>query len=366
MENDLRLIAKRVVKDALKLSKKDSLGIHSYEHMMPLAKEIVKEARRAGADTLLMADSDDVWYEALSKLPVDWLKQPSALAQAILRTMTASVSMEGPEDPSLLKKISRERWEANTQGATATYRPYENRLVRTLSLELARVTEARAKTYGFDYKAWFDSTLKAMAVHPKVLREKGKRAAAILDGAKKGRLTAPDGTKMEFEFHGARPTIWTGEIRPVKGRRSTYFSDLPSGRVGMALRQGSGNGRVVSTMPIAQMGGFIRGLRWVFKDGKVSQADAKEHLDYFRMLWDSAKKSKGADQLGALFIGLNPNARYGFLTSDIVDGCVTLAIGNNEDLGGTNKNGYGFGIAFKDATLEVDSRKLVVRGKLKV
>ena len=366
MEIDLEMVAKRVVKDALRLREGDSLGVHTYEHSLPLAKEIVKAARRAGADTILTTDSDDVWYEALLKLPVDWLKERSSLLQAVLRATTALVSLDGPEDPSRMRDIAAERWRANEQGATATWKPFEERGVRSVSLEISRVTEARARAYGFDYGEWHGSTLKAMTVDPKTLRERGNCVIKSLKGVRRGRLTAPGGTDLRFEFHGASPTLWTGEVRPVKGRKSTYHGSLPSGMVGIALRQGSGEGRVVSTTPIAQFGEFIKGLRWTFDGGRMTKVDAKEHLDFFNALWVESKRKKGADQLGSLSIGLNPEARFGFLNNEIVEGCITLAIGDNEHLGGTNRCQYSFPVSFKDANLEVNGRRIVVGGRLKV
>jgi leucyl aminopeptidase (aminopeptidase T) len=366
MEANLEAVAKRIVNDVLQLGEGDSLGVHTYEHMIPLAKEIVKAARRVGADTIITADSDDVWYDALTNLPEKWLKEPSALQQAVRSAITAEAWLHGPADPSLMKTVPKERWRANEEGALATYKPFENDPVPGVSLGLSSVTQARAKTYGFDYHAWYRSTLRAMAVETRILRERGTRVAEILTGANEGRLTAPGGTDFRFEFHGAEPTVWTGEVRPEKGKKSTYFGSLPSGYVGIALRQGSGEGRAVSTTPIPQVGDFIRGLSWAFENGRVTKVDAKENLDYFELFWSDAKRAEGGDQLGSLSIGLNPEAKYGFLENEIVEGSVTLYIGDNEYLGGTNHCEFGFPMSFKDATLEVDGKKLVVDGRLEV
>ncbi len=364
MEKENEIIAQRIVKDALNLGSKDSLGIFAYEHMLPLAKEIVKSARKLGADTLLFTDSDDVWHEALSKLPMEWLKEASVLNQAVRNATTAMVYMEGPENPEILKSISTERWRANSEGASATFKPFEDKPIPSVSIELSRVTKARAMTYGFDYDAWYRSTMNAMAVDPKLMREKGERLKGALKGAKKGRLSAPGGTDFEFEFEGVEAAIYTGEIRPVHAIKATYFGSLPSGALSIALKQGSGHGRVVSTMPIPQVGEFIKGLTWVFEKGRITKAEAAENFKHFQIFWDDDKKKKGADQLGTLSIGLNPNSSYGFLTSDLVEGCVTLLIGDNTYLGGTNDSDYGFPISFKDATLEVDGKKLVEDGKI--
>ena len=364
MDIDIGIVAERIVKDCLRLGKKDSLGVHTGEHMLPLAKEIIKAARRAGADTMVSLEADDIWYDALLNLPVEWLKSPSALSQAFLRASTANVSMEGPQDPARMREIPQERWAANDIGAQATYEPFEDKPVPTVDLAISRVTEARARAYGFDYDTWYSSTLQALAVDPKRIKEKGEAMAKYLSKAKKGRLTAPGGTDFEFDFHGSAPAIHTGEIRPKKGLRSSYYSSLPDGAINIALRKGSGKGRVVSTTPIPQAGRLIQGLRFNFQGGRAKKVDAKENFDSFKLLFTEDKKRKGADQLGWLNIGLNPAAKYGFLNNNIVEGAIALGIGDNEYLGGSNKSGYGFGVFFDDASLEVDGRKLVSRGRI--
>jgi leucyl aminopeptidase (aminopeptidase T) len=364
MDIDYGIVADRIVKDCIRLGKKDSLGVHTTEHMLPLAKEIVKAARRAGADTVISLDSDDIWYDALLNLPASWLKSPSTLGQAFLRASTAQVYIEGPRDPSRMRDIPPERWAANDKGATATYKPFEKRNVPTLDLSISRVTEARARTYGFDYGEWHSSSLQAMAVDPKLIRTKGEPVARALSRARKGRVTAPRGTDFEFEFQSATPTLSNGEIRPRKGVRSSYHASLPDGAVAIALKKGSGEGKVVSTLPIPQAGHLIRALSWEFEGGRMRKVDADEHLDVFKMFFTEEKRKKGADQLGWMQVGLNPAAKCGFLENSIVEGVVTIGIGDNSELGGNNRSAFGTPAFLNNATLEVDGKRLVSQGRI--
>ncbi len=364
MIKNLEIVAKRVVNDVLRLGEKDSVSVHTYEHMLPLAKEIVKAARRAGADTMLATDSDEIWYDALKNLPESWLKEPSPLWQAVMRTTTARIYLDGPENPTLMRTIPPERWQANEQGAIATFKPFEDTPVPTVGIELALVTKARAKAYGFDFNKWNSSILKAMAVDPKSIQAQGNKISDILRSVRTGRLTAPGGTDFGFEFHGSEAAVFSGEVRPVPGKKATYFSSIPTGLLNIALRQGNGEGKVISNLPIPQAGRSIKGLAWEFEHGKLVQVTAKENLDKFQILWNEEKKAKGADQLGSLAIGLNSAAKFGFLNNWIVEGCATLAIGDNEYLGGTNHCEYEFGISLKGATLEVDGKKVLMNGKI--
>jgi leucyl aminopeptidase (aminopeptidase T) len=366
MDVDLAEVARRVVRDSLQLGEDDSLEVEAGEHVLPLAKEIVKEARRAGADTIIVVDSDDLWYEAVLNLPLEWLREPSRLQKAVRGDATAVVYTGGLEDPRGMRDIPAERWRANSEGADATYKPFEDSPIPTVFLALGMVTEARARSYGFDRAEWYGSVAAAIAADPSSLRKRGEAIANKLRGARRGRVVAGGGTDFEFEFHGSEPAVFTGEVRPVEGLKSSYFASLPSGSVSIALKQGSGQGRVVSTADIPQMGDFIQHLTWEFEGGRLVRVDASQHLDFFMTRWTDDVRQKGAEQLGYLSVGLNPQAKFGFLENEIVEGVVTVGIGDNESLGGTNECGFGFGIHLRDATLEVDGEAVVEKGQLAI
>jgi leucyl aminopeptidase (aminopeptidase T) len=363
MDAELEGVARRVVRDSLRLGAEDSLEVEATEHALPFAKEIVKEARRAGADTLIVVDSDDVWYEAVLNLPLEWLREPSRLQRALRRDATAVVYVGGLEDPRGMRDIPPERWRANSEGSRATYEPFEDSPVPMVFVGLGHVTEPRASSYGFDYGEWWKSVVAATAVDPAELRKRGQVVADRLRGARGGRLVAA-GTDFEFEFHGTEPAVFTGEVGPVEGVKSSYFASLPSGSVSIALKQGSGQGRVVATAALPQQGDLVRDLTWLFEDGRLTRADASQGLDLFMSRWTEEVRQKGGDQLGYLTVGLNPRAKFGFLENEIVEGVVTVTVGDNESLGGSNDCGFEFGIHMKDATLVVDGQVVVESGRL--
>lgn len=365
MDADIPTVARRIVRDSLDLQETDALRVQASEHTLPLGKEIVKEARRRGADTMLTLDADDIWYDAMLNLPEDWLRGPSELVRALHGTVTAIVYVGGIRDPGPMEDISGERWRANAEGSRTTGEPWDDDPVPYLYVALGNVTEPRAARYGYDYGAWRESVLAAMAVPPEKLAARGEAVAAVLQGAREARLRAPGGTDFRFAFHDTGPTVWTGKLAPEEGRRSTYYQSLPEGSVGVALRQGSGEGTVAATAPVPYAGDRIHGLTWAFEDGRVVDVSAEKNLDLFRMRWDE-KRGEGADQLGALIVGTNPAARFGFLNNAIVEGAVTVVLGDNEDFDGTNGCGFAFPLSFADGTLEVDGKTLVADGILRV
>src|SRR5438067_1459964 len=73
---------------------------------------------------------------------------------------------------------------------------------------------------------------------------------------------------------------------------------------------------------------------------------------------DRANRPK--DLLGYLDIGLNPNARSGFLQDAIVAGNVYVAVGANDEVpGGKNKTDFYLGGSLTGANVTIDGREVV-------
>src|SRR5207302_1429507 len=79
--------------------------------------------------------------------------------------------------------------------------------------------------------------------------------------------------------------------------------------------------------------------------------------------WEEAKGPK--DLLGYLDIGLNPNARSGFLQDAIVAGNVYVAVGANDEVpGGKNKTDFYLGGSLTGANVMIDGREVIRNGNL--
>jgi len=70
------------------------------------------------------------------------------------------------------------------------------------------------------------------------------------------------------------------------------------------------------------------------------------------------------DKIGWLGIGLNPKAQLGFIDNSIVLGSVTVGIGFNKELGGTNESDYALGVTVARPTVKLDGKTIIKQGKL--
>jgi leucyl aminopeptidase (aminopeptidase T) len=126
----------------------------------------------------------------------------------------------------------------------------------------------------------------------------------------------------------------------------------------------SGEGHVIFDLPVQLQGSNIEGLEWVFEKGKLTSITGKKNVE---VVSKSIEKATGDNnRIAFLGIGLNPKAEYGYLMDNIVEGAISIGIGDNEALGGKNKSSSGAGASLGRATVEIDGRAIIKDGKLLV
>ena len=130
----------------------------------------------------------------------------------------------------------------------------------------------------------------------------------------------------------------------------------------IAPLEGTADGRISYDMPQASRGRWIRGVWVETKDGLLARFGASENEQELKESIGTKNKKMG---LGYLTIGVNPEALPTFLDHQMAKGIVGVHFGNNETFGGKIKGAdYWFGGFSRHATLEVDGRRLVDKGRI--
>lgn len=354
-------IARSVVKDCLCICKDESVLITTWQHMIGLANLIALECHKIGAKTMIRLNTDDVFYGSMLQEPIESLKKPNKMALGLWDRITAAIDVSGPENPLKMRKISPERWAAMSQGD----KPYFDKIVakkkRSIYIMLGHVTPQRAKTYGFNFKRWKKSTMDATAVSYSALSRFGKRVKAKLEKAKEVQIMGK-GAKLTFRLDGGRPVyVYDGVVNEEDVKMGSCDAVLPAGYVSVAPIETSAKGTVQFDLPIPQVGLMVQGLKWNFKEGKLTTYDAVKNVKTIKEWWQKAHGDK--DKFGGLTLGINPKARYGFLNNSAVLGAVSIAIGDNRYIGGKNNSDYFFEATLSKATVKLDKKTFIRRGK---
>jgi aminopeptidase len=356
-------IAENIVKQALRIREEDIVHITTSKHTLDLAEELSIECRKAGAETTTIYWSEPVWYWSLENLPLDWLRGASKTDLALLDVATASITMAGAADPKPMARISADRWQANSEGADFSYRKSVERKVRNATLTISSVTPQRARAYGFNYSAWKRSTENALRADYSKIAETGRRLRALISGSTgEVHVTSKAGTDLRFRLAGRNAWVDDGVLDDEDLADGTFDTTLPAGFISVAPDETSASGIVTFDLPVPQRGRLIRGMNWVFRNGRLTNFTATKNGDMVIPVWEQATGEKS--QFGWFGIGFNPGAKAGFLGDNIVAGAVTLGVGENTILGGKNVSTFGFQGTIKKSTVTIDGRAVVREGRL--
>ncbi len=353
---------KRVVRTCLRIGESDKVSIFSWRHTLDLADAFAMECKKAGAHTAVESVSDDVWYDSVISLPLDYLETPNPFSLASATVATAAIFIAGPKNPERQQKVSAERWMALSRADKSYYERILKRKVRAVKLLLGYVTPERAKTYNFNYQAWEKNVEESTDVEYRKMKELGEKLARVLEKSKEVEITNPDGTDLKFTLENRKAYVYDGLIDEEDISRGATFAELPDGAVIVAPSETSAEGVVYSTIPFPNVGRIVESVNLGFKDGKIDSFKGGKNIEVVKSLWEKASGDK--DMIGGFSLGLNPKAKLGFLNNQIVLGTASIGIGENREFGGENDSNYGLTVTISQPTVKLDQTVIVKQGRL--
>jgi len=360
-----KLLAELAVNKCLRIRSDDAVTIFFNPHLTRLAEDIAIRCFKNGADVLLNLWSDRYYLGFLTHLSEESLRQPSIWCRELTRNSTAQFWLGGVYDPAIFRKVPPEKLAANEAGESEAHYPLATeRKVRSLGIGLGSVTKPRAKAYRLNFTAWERMIKAASTVDPEALAKRGTEVATRLQSSARVKVVSPNGTELEFSVKGRKPRVDDGIVDEEDIANDALEASIPAGSVQVAIAEDSANGKAVLAVPTPWAGRTIRRLVWTFRDGRVTSFEGDRHALELRRQWESASGDR--DRISALTIGLNPMAKLGYTVNHLVQGAVGIAIGGNEDLGGTNKRGFFYSGTVADAALALDGTLLIDRGKLAI
>ena len=357
-------LAENAVRNCLRIRADDNVTIFCYPHTLSLAEDLAVECFKVGADACLDLYTDRFYDAYLKHLSVESLRKPSAFCRGFSEISTAAFWVGALEDPSVFRRIPPAKMAANDEAETEAHKPMRERKVRSLFLALGQVTKPRAKTYGFNFAAWDRMVRAASAVPSKTLTTTGHRLAGILGTADSLHIRADGGTDLTVSIRGRRPMIYDGVVDEEDVAAGVLEASIPSGSVTVLPIETSAEGVVAFDVPQAWAGRSIRKMRWEFEGGRLTAFEGDAAAVELRKQYDLASGDR--DRIAGVTIGTNPKAQLGFLQNSLVRGAISVAVGGNEFVGGSNKSAFGFESTIRGATLEADGKPIVQAGKLLV
>jgi leucyl aminopeptidase (aminopeptidase T) len=197
----------------------------------------------------------------------------------------------------------------------------------------------------------------------KSMAKDAQRVARSLTTGKVLRITAPNGTDFQVRLRGRQPFIDDGIVGPEDLKAHRNFTWAPPGFVAVAIDERSAEGMAIANRPSFPTPGRLEGGQWEMRGGHLGSYWYTEGQTTFDAEFEKA--GRGKDIISYFSVGLNPAQAPGLArVEDQEAGAVTLGVGGNVVYGGSNRSEFLSYIVMGEATVAVDGRPLVDRGKL--
>ena len=363
-------LADQVSRRALRIHRGDVVMIAGGTHTVPIMEALAIEALRAGGLMQMLLSSDLVTRARLKELPEADLSRPATYFADWLRSTTVYIGLPSSADPkALFADIPETRLAKWSAGFQAVYDMLDASPIRGAYIDYPSPGAAAAATMPYD--AYARMQLAAIGTDPEAMAQSGSALEARFKRAKTLRLTSPAGTDLRLTLANRPGIVDAGMLAPGAEKEKLFVKrwiTLPGGNFAVAPSETSASGVIVTPKDQCKFQP-VRDARYEFTGGTLTRVTAKQGESCVKE--QLAAYGQAMRRIGQLGVGLNPALQVVEEGGDYRPwngaGLVTVSLGDNTLIGGTNKvpGSVTIGLPVTHATLEVDGEILVQDGKLK-
>jgi leucyl aminopeptidase (aminopeptidase T) len=356
--------ARNIVTKYLKVRAGENAIIESWDHTMPMASAMVDEVRRIGGKVLQVYSDEDAWWRAIDRKQSKLLGQSSAPEWAALKAADVYVNFWGPGDTDRIERLPDKPGNEAFAWNWPWYAVARKAGLRGVRMTAGFVTEGRAKKWNRDRTQWEESVLRACLIDPEELAKRGARLSKALARGNRVRITHPNGTDMEVALARVAPRLLDGRPHPHhKGDSPAgMLQQAPAGTLDVALDSKTAEGifranRRTNIWWNVHSGGTLQ-----FAGGKLTSYSFGEGGEEFVRQYKNG--TAGKDRTSALKLGLNPAVEDVPNLETVEGGSVSLQIGGNRYIRGTNRSNFFSWFSLAGAEIAVDGTAVVRAGKI--
>jgi leucyl aminopeptidase (aminopeptidase T) len=364
-----RAAARNLVKNHLHIKPNENVIVEAWDHTLSMSSAMVDEVRRAGGNAFLAYENDDAWWRAVARKQAKPLGRLSDPEWAAIAAADVYVQFWGPADSARLEKLGEKKVDEWGEGWFDRW--YE--LARSTGLRGGRmatgwVTDTRVRQWGVSKQRWMKALLEACAADPAEVAKSGRRLSRAFLGAKKVRITHPNGSDLQVALAGVPARVYDGYPHPKDTSYSEFdmMANFPDGRLRIALDAKTAEGRIVSNRRSYDEVWFpwssYSGGAFEFSDGKLTSFSFEEGGAKFARTY--ARGTPGKDRTGSLILGLNPRLRNVPYLEQMERGSVQLTVGNNSYSGGSNLSEFRGSLCLAGSEISLDGTPVVRAGKI--
>ncbi len=362
-----RAAARNIVTKYLKVRAGENAVIESWDHTMPFALAMVDEIRRVGGRTLHIQEDEEAWWRAIDRKQSKLLGKSSAPEWAALKAADVYVHFWGPGDTDRIEKIPEKTFDEATAWFSPWYAAARKSGLRGARVAIGFATEGRAREWKLDRAQWEEGILRACLTDPRETTRRAARLYGPLSHGKKVRITHPNGTDLEVGIGRGAPRVHDGTPHPRDKRYgpADMLAQVPAGRVDVALDSQTAEGQIHANRRTNIWWYWSEGGTLDFADGRLKSFSFDREVngeEEFARRFRSG--TAGRDRTGCLTLGLNPAAKDVPNLESVELGSVTLSLGRNHHLHGTNRSTFMNWVTLAGADVAIDGTPVVRAGKL--
>ena len=356
--------ARNIVTKYLKVRAGENAVIESWDHTMPMATAMVDEIRRVGGKTLHIHEDEEAWWRAIDRKQSRLLGRASAPEWAALKAADVYVHFWGPGDTDRIEKMPERTFDQAVAWFLPWYQTARKSGLRGGRVAIGFATEGRAKQWGLDRAQWEESILRACLTDPVETAKSAARLYGALSRGKKIRITHSNGTDLEVALAGIAPRLHDGTPHPRDKRYgpNDMLAQIPGGRIDVALDSKTAEGRIHANRRTNIWWYWSDGGTLEFADGRLTSYSFDHGGEEFVRRYKNG--TAGRDRTGSLAFGLNPAAKDVPNLESVELGCVSLVVGRNRHLNGTNGSNFMNWITLAGAEIAIDGTPVIRDGML--
>jgi len=356
--------ARNIVTKNLRVRAGENVIVESWGHTLSLASAVFDEARRVGAKVLFVYSDEDSWWRAIDRKQSKLLGASSAPEWAALAAADVYVNFWGPGDTDRIEKLPDEPGNEAFAWNGPWYEVARKVGLRGARMTTAFVTDGRAKQWGLNRARWEEQMLRASLTDPAELAKAGTRLAKRLSRGKRVRITHSNGTDVEVALAGVAPRLADG--RPHAYRKgeapSGMLQQIPAGTLDVALDSLTAEGKFTANRRTNIWWNWHVGGSVEFAHGKLSSYSFEQgEREFVRQYKDG---TAGKDRTSILKFGLNPAVHDVPNLETVEAGSVSLQIGANRYLNGSNRSNFFTWFSLAGAEISVDGTPVVRGGRV--
>ena len=340
-------VATKLLNESLRVKKGETITVETWNTGLPLAREVVKQARRLGCIPVMVFEDEGIYSDGVKRSPKDVLGKMGKHEYGLLAATDVYVFIPGPPLGAYYKRITRQEYREATLYNDSWYQAAEKAKLRGVRLSFGYVGKDLAGYLGKSAGEVAKAQLRGMEADFKRIGAKGRKVSEKLrDGAWVTVITGSGELRFRLKGAGAVEDGIVDKNDIASGENVAY---LPPGMAEKAVDRTSATGSVRLSPSLTRLG-IAESLGLDFAHGRLAGWSSRKPAP---IIDEVLKPIKEVDRvLNYITIGLNEKLGYGFGVDRFVAGSIGMS-------------GWGFVGIVRNGTLKIDGSTVVAGGKLR-